>query len=72
MAVTLPFATMVGFANKSVLYSVDSTSAGLGVTVNQQGLVKVPSTVPNNTEITITGTSVFDSTKSNTSVITVA
>ena len=61
-----------GFANKSVLYSVDSTSAGLGVTVNQQGLVKVPSTVPTGTEITITGTSVFDSTKSNTSVITVA
>ena len=61
-----------GFANKSVLYSVDETSANLGVTVNQQGLVKVPSTVPTGTEITVTGTSVFDSTKSNTSVITVA
>ena len=64
-----------GFANKAVLWSVDKTSAGLGVTVNQQGVVKVPSTVESitgdETEITVTATSVFDSTKSNTSVITV-
>lgn len=61
-----------GFANKSVLYSVDSASAELGVKVNQSGLVTIPATVPSNTEITITATSMFDSIKSNTSVITVA
>lgn len=64
-----------GFANKSVLWSLDSDSAELGVTINQSGVLKVPSTVESiigdETEITVTATSVFDSTKSNTSVITV-
>ena len=61
-----------GFANKAVIWSVDSTSRGLGVTINQSGLLKVPSTVESATEITVTATSVYDSTKTNTAVITVA
>ena len=50
-----------GFANKAVVWSVDSTSAGLGVTITQNGLLKVPadleSTIGSETEITVTATS---------------
>ena len=31
-----------GFANKAVIWSVDDTSAGLGVSITQNGLLKVP------------------------------
>lgn len=64
-----------GFANKAVVWSVDSTSKGLGVTITQNGLLKVPadveSTIGSETEITVTATSVYDSTKTNTATITV-
>lgn len=64
-----------GFANKAVIWSVDDTSAGLGVTITQNGLLKVPadveSTIGSETEITVTATSVYDSTKTNTATITV-
>lgn len=61
-----------GFANKAVVWSVDDTSAGLGVEITQAGKLKVPASVESGTEITVTATSVYDSTKSNTAVITVA
>lgn len=65
-----------GFANKSVVWSVDDTSAGLGVTINQSGKLHVPadveSVIGSETEITITATSVYDSTKYNTATITIA
>ena len=65
-----------GFANKSVIWSVDSTSAGLGVSIDQSGKLSVPADVESvsgsETEITVTATSVYDSTKSNTATITVA
>ncbi|MBO7695210.1 MAG: hypothetical protein J6T10_21520 [Methanobrevibacter sp.] len=64
--------TTTGFANKAVLWSVDSTSAGLGVTIDQSGLLKVPSTVTADTEITVTATSIADSSKTATATITVA
>jgi hypothetical protein len=64
-----------GFANKAVVWSVDDTSAGLGVTINQSGLLKVPadveSTIGSETEITVTATSVYDSTVSDDATITV-
>ena len=64
--------TVTGFANKSVVWSVDSTSAAAGVKINQAGKLTIPSDVEANTEITVTATSVYDSTKYNTAVITVA
>ena len=61
-----------GFANKAVVWSVDSASAEAGVKVNQSGKVTIPSTLESATEITVTATSVYDNTKSNTAVITIA
>ena len=64
-----------GFANKAVIWSVDDTSAGLGVSITQNGLLKVPadvkSTIGDETEITVTATSVYDSTVSDDATITV-
>lgn len=62
----------VGFANKAVTWSVvDSTTLEpvAGVTINENGLLKVASTVANNIELTVTATSVFDKTKSDTATI---
>lgn len=61
-----------GFANKAVLWSVDDKSAAAGVSITQAGKLKVASTVKSGTEITVTATSVYDNTKSNTATITVA
>ena len=64
-----------GFANKAVIWSVDSTSAGLGVTITQNGLLKVPadveSTIGAETEITVTATSVYDDNVDDDATITV-
>ena len=64
--------TTTGFANKSVIWSVDETSAAAGVKINQYGKLTIPSTVEASSEITVTATSVYDSTKYNTATITVA
>lgn len=61
-----------GFANKAVVWSVDSASAALGVSINQAGKLSVPASVESQTQITVTATSVYDDTKSNTATITVA
>ena len=58
----------VGFANKAVVYSVES---GEGVTVNQEGLVTIPSNFSGETA-TIRATSIYDSTKYADATITVA
>ena len=58
------------FAPKSVNWTVDTTSAGLGVTVNASGIVSIPSDVENAT-VTVTATSVYDDTKYDTATITV-
>ena len=59
-----------GFANKSVAWSVDSTSATAGVTIDSTGLLYVPSTVTSG-EITVTATSIYDDSVSGTATITV-
>lgn len=64
--------TTTGFANKSVIWSVDSTSSAAGVKINQNGELTIPSTVSASTEITVTATSVYDSSVTSTATITVA
>ena len=64
--------TTTGFANKSVIWSVDSTSSAAGVKINQNGELTIPSTVAASTEITVTATCVADSSKTSTATITVA
>lgn len=61
-----------GFANKAVAWSVDSTSATAGVTISDSGVLQVPSTVTSASTITVTATSIYDSTKTGTATITVA
>ena len=58
------------FAPQTVNWSVDSTSAGLGVTIDGGGTVYVPSDV-DDIAITVTATSTFDSTKYGTATLTV-
>ena len=61
-----------GITNKAVAWSVDSTSAGLGVTINQNGELFVPSDVTSSTEITVTATSIYDNSVTGTATVTVA
>ena len=58
------------FAPQTVNWSVDSTSAGLGVTIDAGGTVYVPTDV-DDVSITVTATSTFDSTKTDTATLTV-
>ena len=58
-----------GFANKAVVWSVDSTSADAGVSINQAGELSVPSDFELET-ITVTATSVYDSTVDDDATIT--
>ena len=58
------------FAPQTVNWSVDATSAGLGVTIDAGGTVYVPSDV-DDVEITVTATSTFDSTAKDTATLTV-
>lgn len=61
------------FANKSVIWSVDETSAGKGVTIDQSGKLYIPSDfTPAEGTITVTATSVYDNEKKDTSTITVS
>lgn len=69
MSVTV---TTTGIVNKAVKYTVDSTSATAGVTINAEGYLFVPSDVESETEITVTATSIYDTTVTDTATITVA
>lgn len=60
-----------GFANKAVLWSVDNSSKADGVTINDTGLLTVPSTATVES-ITVTAQSIYDSTVTGTATITVA
>lgn len=60
--------TTTGFAPQTVTWSSDTE----GVTVSQNGVVKVASSVASGTAVTITATSTFDTTKSGTATVTVA
>lgn len=61
-----------GFANQAVAWSVDSTSAAAGVTIDTRGILHVPSDVASATEITVTATSIYKSTVTGTATVTVA
>ena len=58
------------FAPQTVTWKVDDTSKAAGVTVSASGIVNIPSTV-DDTTITVTATSTFDTTKYDTATITV-
>lgn len=60
-----------GFANKSVLWSVDADAKADGVTINQSGKLKIPANATVET-VTVTATSVYDSTQTASATITVA
>ena len=57
-----------GFANKAVTWSVNSESA----TINEKGVLTVLAGTTAGTSITVTATSVFDSTKTGTATVTTA
>lgn len=61
--------TTTGFANKAVVWSVPEIA---GVSIDQNGTLKVASSVASATEITVTATSVYDSTVTGTATVTVA
>lgn len=60
-----------GFGNKSVAWSVDSTSKADGVTIKADGTLLVPADASVET-ITVTATSIYDNTVTGTATITVA
>lgn len=60
-----------GFANKAVVWAVDSEAEADGVTISNDGTLNVPANVTVQ-EITVTAQSIFDSTKTGTATITVA
>lgn len=60
-----------GFANKAVKWSVDDTAKADDVTINESGLLSVPSDATVES-ITVTATSIYKSTVSGTATITVS
>lgn len=62
--------TTSGFAPQAVVWSVDSTAAAGGVTIDERGKVSIPKTWED-AAITVTAKSVYDSTVTDTSTITV-
>ena len=61
----------VGFANKSVKWSVDDTSSADGIKIDVNGLLTIPSDAEVQS-ITVTATSIYKSSVSGTATITVA
>lgn len=68
--------TVSGIANKAVQWTVDSDSVALGVTINANGVLSVPSDVESiigdETEITVTATSIYKPAVTDTATVTVA
>ena len=60
-----------GFANKAVVWSVDSDAVTDGVTIDQDGTLHVPSDA-SSVSITVTAKSIFDNTVTGTATILVA
>lgn len=60
-----------GIVNKAVTWSVDDTAKADGVTINQEGILRVPASATVTT-ITVTATSVWNPSKSGTATITTA
>ena len=67
----VPIVSTNGFAPKSVVWSVDDDAAADGVTITQQGVFTIPAEATV-TEITVTATSVYTPTVSDTATITIA
>lgn len=61
-----------GFANKAVHWAVDSTSETGGVTITDDGYLKIPTGYTAASTVTVTATSIFDKTVSGTATITTA
>ena len=61
--------TTTGFANKAVIWSVPEIA---GVSIDQNGTLKVAQSVASATEIVVTATSVYDSSVTGTATVTVA
>ena len=62
----------VGFANKAVQWSIeDATGEVTKVEIDSKGLLTIPSDFGGES-VTVKATSIYDPTKSNTAVITVA
>lgn len=61
-----------GFANKAVHWAVDSTSEAGGVTISDDGYLKIPTGYTQASTVTVTATSIFDKTVSGTATITTA
>ena len=61
----------VGFANKAVEWSVDSTSQAQNVTIKSDGTLYVPASAEIES-ITVTAKSIYDNTKTDTATITVS
>ena len=62
--------TTTGFANKSVTWSVDSTAAAAGVKINQKGELTIPANTTL-TGVTVTATSVYKSSVTDTLSVTI-
>ena len=60
-----------GITNKAVSWSVDADSLADGVTINEMGELKIPATATVGS-ITVTATSIFDTTVTGTATVTVA
>lgn len=60
-----------GFANKAVTWSVDSSAVADGVTIDEDGTLHVPSDAES-VSITVTATSIYNSTVTGTATILVA
>ena len=63
--------TTTGFANKSVQWSVDSSSKADGVTITNNGLLKIPADASVE-GVTVTATSIYNTSVTGTASITVA
>ena len=59
-----------GFANKAVTWSVDATSEADNISIDENGLLTIPTTATTES-VTVTATSIFDDTKSGTAAVTV-
>ena len=57
--------------DRSVTWTVDGDSEAMGITIDADGTLNVPTTVPKGTEVTVTATSVQDTSKSDSKVVTV-
>ena len=61
-----------GFANKAVYWSVDATSEAADITIDQNGVLTIPSGTTAASTVTVTATSIYDNTVTGTATITTA